>query len=102
MTMDDIKAMSGDWITPATAAAVLRMDTGRLIQYARNGELPFAVRISGNRVLISRKSFLEAYGCAVPEENKPELTPDLIDAILGELRAIREILMTAQIKEVKS
>ena len=102
MTMADIKAMDGDWITPATAAAVLRMDTGRLIQYARNGELPFAVRISGNRVLISRKSFLEAYGCAEPEENKPELTPDLIDAILGELRAIREILMTAQIKEVKS
>ena len=87
MTMDDIKAMPGDWITPATAAAVLHMDTGRLIQYARTGQLPFACRLSGNRVLVSRKSFLETYGYEDAEKK-----PDLMAAILEELLAIRKIL----------
>lgn len=89
MTMADIKAMEGDWITPATAASVMRMDTGRLIEYARTGQLPFATRISGNRVLISRRSFLEAYGYEADEEQKP----DVLAEILKELVSIRAELL---------
>lgn len=98
MTMADIQAMDGDWITPATAATVMKMDTGRLIQYAKDGQLPFAVRISGNRVLIGRKSFLDNFGYGEPEKKAPELTPELIDRILDELRGIRALLVEAMAK----
>lgn len=89
MTMADIKAMECDWITPAAAASVMRMDTGRLIEYARTGQLPFATRISGNRVLVSRRSFLEAYGYETDEEQKP----DTLMEILKELASIRAELL---------
>ena len=88
MTLDDIKAMTGDWITPATAAKVMKMDPGRLIWYARNGQLPFAVRISGNRVLISRKSFLSCYGYKEAERNQNASMQE----IAAELREIRQML----------
>lgn len=88
MTLDDIKAMTEDWITPAVAASAMRMDTGRLIEYARKGELPFAVRISGSRVLISRKSFLKAYG-ALEEEKEEGRT---LETILQELHKTNVML----------
>lgn len=87
MTLDDIKAMSGDWITPATAAKVLKMDPGRLIWYARDGQLPFAVRISGNRVLISRKSFLACYDGEAEKNQNANM-----QEIVAELREIRQML----------
>ena len=87
MTLDDIKAMSGDWITPATAAKVLKMDPGRLIWYARNGQLPFAVRISGSRVLISRKSFLACYDGEAEKNQNANM-----QEIAAELREIRQML----------
>ena len=71
VTMADVKEMTCDFITPAVAASVLKMDVGRLIGYAKEGQLPFPVQISGNRVKISRKGFLECYGYGDPEE-KPE------------------------------
>lgn len=77
MTMADIKAMTDDWITPATAAKVMKMDVSRLIQYAREGQLPFAVQISGNRVKISRRGFLQAYGYGDDEEKAVTLTQDI-------------------------
>lgn len=92
MTMEDIRAMPGDWITPATAAAVMHMDAGRLIEYAKTGQLPFACRISGRRVLISRKSFLEAYGYEDSEEPKPDIQTEILKelmAIRGELLKLR-------------
>ena len=72
MTMEDVKAMTADFITPAVAASVLKMDTGRLIGYAKEGQLPFPVQISGNRVKISRKGFLDCYGYGEPEEPKED------------------------------
>ena len=70
MTMNDVAEMTCDFITPAVAASVLKMDTGRLIEYARKGQLPFPVQISGNRVKISRLGFMECYGYAEPEKTK--------------------------------
>ena len=69
LTMNDIKAMKDDWLTPATVANVLRMDPGRLIWYARDGQLPFPVVLSGNRVKIGRIGFLKAYGYEAQEEH---------------------------------
>lgn len=101
MTMDDIKAMTCDWITPSVAARVMKMDPGRLIEYARidqlpdpNNErthLPFKTRVSGNRVLISRKSFLAAYE---PEEKKP----DQMELITAQLRTITMLMLAIAMK----
>ena len=92
MTMNDIKAMETDWLTPATVASVLHMDPGRLIWYAKNGQLPFATRISGNRVLISRQSFLKCYGHMEEEkeqDNRLERIEALLAQILDEMRERR-------------
>lgn len=94
MTLDDIKAMTDDWITPATAAKVMRMDPGKVIAYARTNQLPFACRISGNRVLISRKSFLAAY---CPEEPEEE-SPDSLELIAAELHTMTLLLTTIAMK----
>ena len=94
MTMADIKAMTDDWITPATASSAMRMDVGRLIQYAREGQLPFAVQISGNRVKISRKSFLQCYGHWEEEkaaDSRMERIEALLSQILDEMRERRSV-----------
>ena len=94
MTMDDIKAMTEDWITPATAASAMKMDPGRLIEYARTGQLPFATQISGNRVKIGRKSFLKAYGYQEEEKQKT----DRLEVIETELHTVTLLLMTILMK----
>ena len=91
MTLDDVRDMTADWITPAVAASVMKMNTGRLIEYARTGQLPFATQISGNRVKICRRSFLEAYGYG-EEEKKEPTTEQLMEKLVDELKAIRELL----------
>lgn len=93
MTLDDIKAMTEDFITPATAAKVMKMDPGRLIQYARDGALPFQVVISGNRVKIPRKAFLEAYG-ALEEEKEEDRTLEQILIQLQKANVFLEMLST--------
>ena len=94
MTMDDIKAMTEDWITPATAASAMKMDPGRLIEYARTGQLPFATQISGNRVKIGRKSFLKAYGYQEEETQKT----DRLEVIETELHTVTMLLTTILMK----
>jgi len=94
MTMDEIKAMTDDWITPATAASAMKMDPGRLIEYARTGQLPFATQISGNRVKIGRKSFLKAYGYQEEENRKT----DRLELIEKELHTVTLLLTTILMK----
>ena len=96
MTMDDVKAMTCDFITPAVAASVLKMDTGRLIEYARKGQLPFPVQISGNRVKISRRGFMECYGYAEPEEKK-----DTMQQLLDEVRQVNKALNTISLLMIR-
>ena len=93
MTMDDIKAMTDDFITPATAAAVMKMDTGRLIGYARDGQLPFPVQISGNRVKIGRIGFLRAFGIEVEEKKRKDNIEEKLDKILKALHEVIAIQM---------
>ncbi len=78
MTLDDVKAMDSDFISASVAASVLKMDTGRFIQYAKDGQLPFPVSVIGSRVKIPREAFLRQYG-ALEEEN------ERTDKILQEL-----------------
>ena len=93
MTMDDIKAMTDDFITPATAAAVMKMDVGRLIAYARSGQLPFPVQISGNRVKIGRIGFLKAFGVEVQEKERKDEIARKLDKLISELHTQNAVLM---------
>lgn len=90
MTLDDVKAMTDDFISASVAASVLRMDTGRLIQYARDGQLPFPVVISGNRVKIPREAFLRQYGAY---EEEPERADKILDK-LREMNTAMTVLVT--------
>lgn len=107
MTMDDIKAMTCNWITPSVAARVMKMDPGRLIEYARidqlpdpNNErthLPFKTRVSGDRVLVYRKSFIAAYE-PEPEEKKPDHLTEIVKELHQQniaLTSMNMILFTA-------
>ena len=62
MTLEELKAIKDDFLSASTVASVLKMDVGRLIGYAKDGQLPFPVVISGNRVKIPRLAFLKQYG----------------------------------------
>ena len=103
MTFEQISRMNDDWITPAVAASAMRMDPGRLIEYARSGQLPFAVQISGNRVKIARESFLDAYGYGSrlsmngQTAEVPEISAAANQAIVIQLlREIRELTAMMQ------
>ena len=93
MTMDDIKALEDDFITPAMAASVMKMDTGRLIGYARSGQLPFPVQISGNRVKIGRIGFLKAFGVEVQEKERKDEIARKLDELIRELHTQNAVLM---------
>ena len=59
-TLDDIRAMSADVITPAQAASVLRCDPAYIRVAARDAPwvLGFPVVRVGNRVKIPREAFI--------------------------------------------
>ena len=90
MTLDDVKAMDTDFISASVAASVLKMDTGRLIGYAKAGQLPFPVSVIGSRVKIPREAFLRQYG-ALEEENKR--TDQILDK-LREMNVALTVLVT--------
>ena len=93
MTLDDVMAMTEDFITPATAASVMRMDVGRLIGYAREGVLPFPVVVSGNRVKIPRVGFLKFMGKEVEEQKQKNGIEEKLDKILNALHEMIAIQM---------
>ena len=58
MTLEDLKGMNSPTITNKLAAEVLRMDPGRLAEYARRGRLEWNTTIVGSRVYHSREDFI--------------------------------------------
>lgn len=98
MTIDDIKAMQDDFITPATAASVMKMDAGRLIGYARAGQLPFPVVISGNRVKISRAGFLKFLGVEIEEHQRKDGIEEQLKEMNRQL-SIMNVLITAAVSK---
>lgn len=93
MTMNDVAAMTCDFIAPAVAARVMHMDTGRLIWYAKNGQLPFPVAISGNRVKIGRIGFLKFYGYEEAEETDKEQRLHRIDERLDQITELMKKIL---------
>ena len=90
MTLEEIKEMKDDFLTPAVVAGVLKMDIGRLRGYAKDGQLPFPVVISGDRVKIPRIAFLKHYGIVSEENEKDSRIAQLLTELIGEVRALRE------------
>ena len=88
MTIDDVKAMTDDFITPGIAASVMRMDTGRLIGYARDGQLPFPVVISGKRVKIPRAGFLKFLGAETEERRQKDGIEDQLKEMAAQLNVL--------------
>ena len=86
MTIDELKNLKEEFLTASQAASVLRMDTGRLIGYAKKGELPFPVVISGNRVKIPRLAFMKQYGL-IEEEREDDRKADEILKVLNHIDA---------------
>ena len=80
MTMEELKTVEDDFLTASQAAGAMKMDTGRLIGYAKAGQLPFPVMISGNRVKIPRIAFLKHYGLIEDSREKD----DRLDRLLKE------------------
>ena len=88
MTLDEIKAMNEDFISAAQAASVMKMDVGRLIGYARKGELPFPAVISGNRVKIPRAGFLKFLGVEIEEKKKQTVIEDELKTLHNDVRVL--------------
>ena len=93
VTMEDIKAMPDDWLKPSTVARVMHMDTGRLIWYAKNGQLPFPVAVSGNRVKIGRIGFLRFYGYEEAEDADKEQRLHRIDERLDQITELMKKIL---------
>ena len=98
VTVEDIRAMTDDFITPATAGSVMKMDPGRLIQYAREGQLPFPVVISGNRVKIPRTGFLKFLGVEIEEHQRKDGIEEQLREILRQMK-IMNVLLTAALSK---
>lgn len=96
MTLEEIKALKDDFLSASTVASVLRMDTGRLIGYAKSGQLPFPVVVTGNRVKIPRIAFLKQYGLIEEEreeKNSLEQIGTKLDELKGEIHKVAMVLM---------
>ena len=58
-TVDQIRDMREDFLKAEDVANCMKIKPDRFREYARNGQLPFPVRISGNRITVSRTAFLD-------------------------------------------
>lgn len=58
MTLDEVRELRTDIITPAQAAQVLKCDSAYIRVAAREGVLEFPAVLVGNRVKIPREAFV--------------------------------------------
>ena len=58
-TIDQIRDMRDDFLSAETVAGCMKIKPNRFRDYARNGQLPFPVVVSGSRIKVSRTAFLE-------------------------------------------
>ena len=95
LDLEDMKMMSSAMISNTMAAEVLRMDPGRLAEYARTGKLGWKVLApeDGSRVYHNRKDFIR-FWTGEPNNDPPERTvAQALDDLREELHEIRMILM---------
>ena len=98
-TVDQIREMREDFLNAETVAGCMKIKPDRFRDYARNGKLPFPVRISGNRITVSRTAFLE-WVDGKKADNLHETTMEMQFAeLIKEIRAQNCILMAMAIAQ---
>lgn len=94
LTLEDLKRMNTVQISNATAAKVLKIDAGRLADYARKGELQWATQDIDGRVYHSREDFIRYW---TGEQKRPEqTTEDLLKDVLFHLDLLAKAVISLQ------
>lgn len=95
LDLEELKMMSSAMISNTMAAEVLRMDPGRLAEYARTGQLGWKVLApeDGSRVYHNRKDFIRYWTGEPNNEQQERTVVQAIDDLREELHEIRLILM---------
>ena len=92
LDLNDLKRMSAAKISNAMAAEVLRMDPGRLAQYAREGKLGWNTETIGTRVMHSREDFIRFWS-GEPEKPQERSAEDLLMELIELIRVQNTMLM---------
>ena len=94
LDLEDLKAMSSTIIPNAMAAEALRMDPGRLAEYARKGQLGWKVLApeDGSRVYHNREDFIRFWS-GEPEKPPERTAEDLLTEIIELIRVQNTMLM---------
>jgi len=102
VTLEDLKKMDVATIPNAIAADVLKMDPGRLAQYAREGRLGWKVMapVKSTRVYHNREDFIRFWTSA-PAKEQARTETDRLDELIELIRVQNTMLMeiTAHIKK---
>ena len=91
LDLEDLKVMSSRTISNTMAAEVLKMDPGRLAEYARTGQLGWKVLApeDGSRVYHNREDFIRFWS-GEPEKPPERTAEQILTEMLEEVRAMRE------------
>jgi len=94
LDLEDLKLMSSTIIPNAMAAEALRMDPGRLAEYARKGQLGWKVLApeDGSRVYHNREDFIQFWS-GKPEKPPERTAEDLLTEIIELIRVQNTMLM---------
>lgn len=94
LDLEDLKLMSSTIIPNAMAAEALRMDPGRLAEYARKGQLGWKVLApeDGSRVYHNREDFIRFWS-GEPEKPQERTAEDLLTEIIELIRVQNTMLM---------
>ena len=94
LDLEDLKAMSSPTIPNTMAAEALRMDPGRLAEYARKGQLGWKVLApeDGSRVYHNREDFIRFWS-SEPEKPPERTAEDLLTEIIELIRVQNTMLI---------
>ena len=94
MTLEEIKSLDTDMLNSHQVGSFLKIDTGRLGEYARKNMLPFPFILSGNRLKVPRISFIN-WAEGKPQEKEPDPILKAMEKVADELHA-HTVAQTAQ------
>lgn len=95
LDLEDLKRMKTTMISNTMAAEVLRMDQGKLADYARDGQLPWKVlapKQKGSHVYHNREDFIRHWTGEEPEAPQ-RTTDDLLMELIEVVRVQNTMIM---------
>lgn len=97
MTVEQIRASQADFLKAEDVAKCMKMKPDRFRKYARENKFPFPVRVSGNRVTVSRTGFLKYLDGDKEQYHHEEQLETLMGDLVKEVRAMTAALMAIMI-----